>query len=31
MWGVTEILLFIIALGMAVAGGYVLGRRSIRS
>jgi hypothetical protein len=31
MWGVSEILLLVIALGLAVAGGYVLGRRSTRS
>ncbi|MDB5393526.1 MAG: hypothetical protein JWM91_1032 [Rhodospirillales bacterium] len=31
MWGVTEILLLVIALGLAVAGGYVLGRRGVRS
>jgi hypothetical protein len=30
MWGVTEILLLVIALGLAVAGGYVLGRRDVR-
>jgi hypothetical protein len=30
MWGVSEILLLVIALGLAVAGGYVLGRRSTR-
>jgi hypothetical protein len=31
MWGVSEILLLVIALGLAVTGGYVLGRRSTRS
>jgi hypothetical protein len=29
-WGVTEILLLVIALGLAGAGGYVLGRRGPR-
>ena len=31
MWGVSEILLLLIALGIAVTGGYVLGRRSARA